>query len=344
MAAALVRVWYHVVPACRPTRAWPSGLRPQGHRVDGRSLATVVADDAVPYTTASVEDMVAFCHTYASSLLVLTGAGVSTASGIPDYRGVNGSYKRGHKPMLHGEFMGSVANRQRYWARSMMGYKPFSRARPNAGHRALASLQARGVVGRLISQNVDGLHQRAGSRDVLDLHGRIDTVKCTACGFSADRGAFQSVLEEENPGWVDAEVVELRADADAVLHGADYDTFVVPSCTRCGGVLKPDVVFFGGSVDRGVLDAARRAVDEARAVLVVGSTCSTYSAYQLVTRAVSAGKPVALLNQGPTRMHASGLPLALHVEGDCAAGLESVARAFQGARPAGRPAPVPRNA
>jgi NAD-dependent SIR2 family protein deacetylase len=265
------------------------------------------------------------------ALLVLTGAGVSTGSGIPDYRGVNGSYRRGHTPVQHGEFVGALSHRQRYWARSMLGYWPFSRARPNAAHRALAKLQAHGhVSGGLITQNVDGLHQRAGSVPVLDLHGRIDACRCVRCGSAESRLRFQHRLEALNPHWLDVDVVELRADADAQLANSDYASFRVPPCEACelagaaadsgggGGFLKPDVVFFGGSLAAETVRDAATLADGCDALLVVGSTCSTYSAFRLVERASRRGAPVALLNLGETRMHGPrGVPLALDVEASC---------------------------
>jgi len=226
---------------------------------------------------AAMDALAEFCAGR-GRLLTLTGAGVSTDSGIPDYRGANGSYKRGHKPVQHSEFVSELRHRQRYWARSMLGWRPFLAARPNRSHRALARLQAHGhLAGGLITQNVDGLHQRAGSQPVLDLHGRMDAVKCLDCGTMSARADFQARLELANPGWLDVDVLEIRADSDAQLGTLDYSSFAVPPCNVCGGSVKPDVVFFGGSIDEGVVGKSLAAADACDALLVVGSTCSTYS-------------------------------------------------------------------
>lgn len=287
-------------------------------------IGTIAPDSAITRPAEAVEALVDFCRGR-SSLVVLTGAGISTESGIPDYRGENGSYKQGHKPVQHGEFVGEERSRQRYWARSMLGWHPFTRARPNRGHRALARLEAHGLLSELVTQNVDGLHQRAGSQRVLDLHGRVDLVECLDCGAASSRTHFQQALEARNEHWRDVGVVELRADADAALAGVDYSTFVVPECDECGGMLKPNVVFFGGSVCPSVVQRAYEAVDRCDALLVVGSTCSTYSAFRLVDRAAKTGAPVALLNLGPTRMHKAGTPLAVDAQVPCGLALDTLA-------------------
>ena len=190
----------------------------------------------------------------ADRLLLVTGAGISTASGIPDYRSPGGSYSRGHKPIQHMEFVNSEKQRQRYWTRSFVGWQYFSRARPNAAHYALASLEQRGLArGGLITQNVDGLHSAAGHHDVLDLHGRIDAVECLSCGHRSSRASWQERLSAYNAEWARAMAAneplpsEMRADGDSEI--AVDDSFVVPPCAHCGtGVVKPSVVFFGGNV------------------------------------------------------------------------------------------------
>jgi len=293
----------------------PSRLRP-------RSLHT----HGIAPPAATLEALLDFFRE-SKKIVALTGAGISTESGIPDYRGENGSYKRGHKPVQHGEFVSAQEHRQRYWARSMLGWQPFLAAKPNKGHRALARLQAHHFLADIITQNVDGLHQQAGAHPVLDLHGRMDSVGCLSCGAHASRAAWQELLLERNPHWRDVDVLELRADSDAALANVDYSTFEVPSCTSCGhGIVKPSVVFFGGSIDRQVVNEAAAAVDKSDALIVIGSTCSTYSAFRLVLRAAKEGKPVALLNKGPTRMHKAGIPLAVEVELACGDALEAIAQ------------------
>ncbi|KAG8463256.1 hypothetical protein KFE25_011253 [Diacronema lutheri] len=213
----------------------------------------------------------------------------------------------------------------------MLGWRPFTAARPNRAHRSLARLQAHGALDELITQNVDGLHQRAGSRSVLDLHGRMDAVRCLACGAHEARATFQARLERANPHWVEVGVIELRADSDAQLSTADFSDFVVPSCGACGGgPVKPDVVFFGGAIEPRVVALAAELVEACDALLVVGSTCSTYSAFRLVQRAVARAVPVGLLSLGPTRMHRAGTPLALETDVACGPALEHFAERLCG--------------
>ncbi|VTU19820.1 NAD-dependent protein deacetylase [Variovorax sp. SRS16] len=235
-------------------------------------------------------------------LFVLTGAGCSTDSGIPDYRDRNGDWKR-PSPVTYQAFMGEAATRRRYWARSLLGWPTMGRARPGEAHRALARLEAAGRIGRLLTQNVDGLHRAAGSRDVIDLHGRIDTVRCMGCETRSPRAALQAELLRRNPDWA---ALQARAapDGDADLDGRDFSCFDVPACPRCGGVLKPDVVFFGESVPRDRVAAAHAGLAAADAVLVAGSSLMVYSGFRFVQAAVATGKPVAAVNLGRTRADA----------------------------------------
>ncbi|KAA0010440.1 NAD-dependent protein deacetylase [Billgrantia pellis] len=236
------------------------------------------------------------CH---SRLTVLTGAGVSTESGIPDYRDASGAWKSA-PPMQHQQFMTSHAARQRYWARALVGFRTLHGARPGAAHRALARLEASGIVQGLITQNVDGLHQKAGSRRVIDLHGRAEQVRCMGCGALRMRHDLHTELAERNPRWREMKA-SVRPDGDADLE-TDFSDFDVPGCGRCGrGIWKPDVVFFGDSVPRERVARARALVDAAEALLVVGSSLMVYSGYRFVRQAVEAGKPVACLNLGRTR-------------------------------------------
>jgi NAD-dependent SIR2 family protein deacetylase len=250
------------------------------------------------------------------SLFVLTGAGCSTSSGIPDYRDADGKWKR-QQPVTYQAFMSEEKTRRRYWARSLIGWRRIRRARPNDAHRALARLEAMGRSELLLTQNVDRLHQAAGSVRVIDLHGRIDRVRCMNCELRAARDELQDELGRLNAGWLDLEAAD-APDGDAELDSADFSSFIVPSCRRCGGVLKPDVVFFGESVPRDRVDAAARHLDEADAMLIVGSSLMVYSGFRFVQLAASAGKPVAAVNLGRTR--ADGL-LTLKAEEACEAAL-----------------------
>jgi NAD-dependent SIR2 family protein deacetylase len=256
-----------------------------------------------------------FVGTY-RRLFVLTGAGCSTDSGIPDYRDAEGSWKR-TPPVTLQAFMGEEHARRRYWARSLVGWRHFGLAQPNGTHHALQRLEARGQLVLLVTQNVDGLHQRAGSERVIDLHGRLDTVRCMGCERRLLRGDFQHELERRNPAWIRLHATE-APDGDADLETADFDGFDVPPCPACGGVLKPDVVFFGENVPRDRVTDAMRALALADAVLVVGSSLMVFSGYRFVHAAVRAGKPVAAVNLGRTRADAQ---LTLKIEQPCAAAL-----------------------
>ncbi len=254
-----------------------------------------------------------------SRFTVITGAGVSTGSGIPDYRDGDGNWKRS-PPVQYRDFVESAAVRRRYWARSFAGWPMFAAAEPSSAHLALARLGRAGHVGELITQNVDRLHQRAGSRDVIDLHGRLDVVRCLANGHRFDREAFQSRLREENPDW-DHLTARVAPDGDADLANVDFDAFVVPSCEICGGVLKPDVVFYGESVPRDVSAAALAAVESADGVLVAGSSLMVWSSFRLVRAAAQRGIPVVAVNRGRTR--ADDL-FAFKLDGECGAALSAV--------------------
>lgn len=249
-------------------------------------------------------------------LFVLTGAGCSTQSGIPDYRDADGGWKRS-RPVMWQAFMTDPAVRRRYWARSLVGWRRFGSARPNAAHAALARLEARGSVVLLVTQNVDRLHQAAGSRRVLDLHGRLDVVRCTDCGTQVSREALQQELCRLNPAWAALDAAD-APDGDADLDGRDFSGFEVPGCADCGGVLKPDVVFFGEGVPRERVRAAYAALEEADAMLVAGSSLMVLSGYRFARAAAEAAKPIAAVNLGRTR--ADPL-LALKVAAPCAEAL-----------------------
>ncbi|WP_222937209.1 NAD-dependent protein deacetylase [Pseudoxanthomonas mexicana] len=232
-------------------------------------------------------------------LFVLTGAGCSTGSGIPDYRDEQGAWKR-TPPVTYQAFVGDGITRRRYWARSLVGWPRIAQAQPNAAHRALAALEAQGRCSQLLTQNVDGLHQAAGSRAVIDLHGRLDAVVCLGCGASSSRADVQRRLAEANPAWAGL-AAGAAPDGDADLEDRDFATFQVPACDACGGMLKPDVVFFGENVPRARVDAAMAGLAQADAMLVVGSSLMVYSGLRFVHAAVRAQIPVAAVNLGRTR-------------------------------------------
>jgi NAD-dependent SIR2 family protein deacetylase len=249
-------------------------------------------------------------------LFILTGAGCSTPSGIPDYRDADGQWKRA-QPVTYQAFMGEEKTRRRYWARSLIGWRLIRQAQPNDAHRALAKLEARGKVQLLLTQNVDRLHQAAGSAQVIDLHGRIDLVRCMDCERRSPRDELQNELSRLNGDWLGLDATE-APDGDADLEGADFSSFVTPSCPRCGGLLKPDVVFFGENVPRDRVDAASRQLHDADAVLIIGSSLMVYSGFRFVQRAANLGKLVAAVNLGRTR--ADHL-LALKAEQPCESAL-----------------------
>jgi NAD-dependent SIR2 family protein deacetylase len=233
--------------------------------------------------------------------LVLSGAGLSTDSGIPDYRGATGSLRR-HTPMTYQTFTRDPRGRHRYWARSYVGWRQIERARPNAGHRAVAALQQAGAVGEVITQNVDGLHQAGGARSVVELHGGLDRTVCLACGDVADRAALDLRLRTANPGFRPDAPDEVNPDGDVELPEEALDGFVMVDCLTCGGgPLKPDVVFFGETVPRNRVDTCFELVDRARSLLVLGSSLTVMSGYRFVIHAAKRGIPVAIVNSGPTR-------------------------------------------
>ncbi len=248
-----------------------------------------------------------------SRLFVLTGAGCSTGSGIPDYRDADGEWKRGRPVMLQ-DFLHDDRWRKRYWARSLVGWRRMHAAQPNDAHRALAELESSGRVAQLVTQNADGLHQAAGSRDVIDLHGRIDVVRCMGCEQRTPRALVQAELVRRNPSF--AQLAAASApDGDAALEHVDFAAFDVPACPACGGLLKPDVVFFGERVPPQRVQNAFDALERSDAMLVVGSSLMVYSGYRFVAAMAKLGKPIAAVNLGRTR--ADEL-LTLKVDAPCA--------------------------
>lgn len=274
-----------------------------------------VSSAATPLKASALAD---FVSTH-DRLFVLTGAGCSTDSGIPDYRDANGDWKRS-QPVTWQAFTGEKATRQRYWARSLVGWRRFGRALPNATHHALARLEQRGKLALLLTQNVDGLHQAAGSREVVDLHGRMDQIRCLNCEQRIPRDAFQDILERINPSWADLDAAD-APDGDADLENRAFADFRIPDCPRCCGMLKPDVVFFGENVPRERVTLAMQALYEADAMLVVGSSLMVYSGYRFAHAAARAGKPIVAVNIGRTRADAL---LSLKVDQSCAEALGSL--------------------
>jgi len=235
-------------------------------------------------------------------IAVLAGAGCSTESGIPDYRGTGAPRRRA--PVQYQEFVRSASVRARYWSRSTIGWPRIRAARPNAGHHALARMERAGHVAGLITQNVDGLHHAAGSRRVVELHGSLSTVRCMDCDAIATRDAFQERLLELNAAWpplAHPAAIEAAPDGDAELAALALDTFVVPGCVACGGIMKPHVVFFGENVCADVVAEAWRVFDEGDVLLVTGSSLAVYSGRRFIYRACRDGIPIAIINRGPTR-------------------------------------------
>jgi len=293
-------------------------------------------------------------------VLCMTGAGLSTESGIPDYRGSEGSYHRGHKPMVHDQFMKSEYQRKRYWGRGMVGWKSFHETSPNAGHLALADLERMGRLGvsfedqadfyddcdndlewtfssgqrrvAVITQNVDMLHRRAGSKHLIELHGRTDQLKCMECGSARHRDCFHEELTTLNKDWLVAALEKteedaMRPDGDANVQTDDYQTIQIPPCKECGGFMKPDVVFFGDTVPKTRVAQCRAAVDNADGILVVGSSLAVHSAYRHIRAANQKGIPIAVLNVGETRAEKEGLDV-LKIEAPAGSTLGGVAAFF----------------
>ncbi|WP_432920548.1 NAD-dependent protein deacetylase [Microbispora sp. CA-135349] len=255
---------------------------------------TVVRDAGIAERWGLLADLVAD-----GEVVVLSGAGLSTESGIPDYRGETGRRRRAD-PMTYQTFVSSAAARRRYWARSHLGWRHIVDAAPNTGHRAVAELQRCGLVAGIITQNVDGLHQAAGAHGVVELHGSLHRVRCLACGHRTSRYALDRRLRAANSGWR-ARSEMINPDGDAVLAVDEIETFRTVDCEGCGGVLKPDVVFFGENVPPSRVEECYALTERAGLLLVLGSSLTVMSGYRFVRRAAARSIPVAIINQGPTR-------------------------------------------
>jgi NAD-dependent SIR2 family protein deacetylase len=276
--------------------------------------AGLVSDERLPEERRLGETLARYPRWF-----VLTGAGCSTRSGIPAYRDESGAWK--HKaPIQYRDFVGSEALRRRYWARSFVGFERVHAALPNEAHHALARLEELGRAQLLVTQNVDGLHQKAGSQQIVDLHGQLAFVECLTCRASFERASLQQRLLELNP-WLDRVSSTMATpDGDAELESGVDERLAIPSCPQCSGVLKPAVVFFGESVPKHRIEAAYGALAEADALLVVGSSLMVFSGYRFARRAAELGKPVVVLNTGVTRADAIA---SLKLQGECGALLSS---------------------
>ncbi len=231
--------------------------------------------------------------------VALTGAGISTESGIPDYRGPSSRERKG-RPILYREFIGDPSARTRYWARSVLGWPKMSSVEPNAGHFALAALEEQGAIASVITQNVDGLHQAAGSRAVLELHGTLAEVVCTECRTVESRHDLQARLLHLNPGFARI-AAEIAPDGDAEIPVEATRSFRVPACLECSGVLRPNIIFFGENVPAPRVEEAFTMVEEADFLLVAGSSLAVYSGFRFVQRVAKRGAPVVIINLGATR-------------------------------------------
>ncbi len=246
-------------------------------------------------------------------LTVLSGAGCSTASGIPDYRDDDGNWKH-RQPMQFTDFVSTAGNRQRYWAQSFSGWQRIAGATSNPAHLAIAKLEDLGHINCVVTQNVDNLHREAGSRNVIDLHGVLHKIRCLDCNASESRHKFQCLLRRANPHW-NAKAWAIAPDGDATISRQDFASFQVPDCGRCGGVLKPDVVFFGESVPAGKVVDARKQLRQSDALLIVGSSLMVFSGFRFARDASEAGIPIAIVNRGATRADELA---AVKLSGNCA--------------------------
>lgn len=276
----------------RPMIEWPVGPPAEaGGGIGGPATDTAVHERALEQVAHLLAE---------GAIAVLSGAGLSTESGIPDYRGATGSLRR-HTPMTYQEFVSSPDGRQRYWARSHLGWRTITGALPNAGHRAVAALGAAGHVSGVITQNVDGLHRVAGSVDAVELHGSLDRVICLGCRTLSTREQLDLRLRAENPGFR-ADAARVNPDGDVELDDAAVAGFRTVACVACtDGMLKPDVVFFGENVPKPRVQQCYELIDRSRGLLVLGSSLTVMSGLRFVRYAAKADKPVAIINQGETR-------------------------------------------
>ncbi|CAB5203716.1 uncharacterized protein OCT59_022082 [Rhizophagus irregularis] len=278
-------------------------------------VPTIVNSNAIkPSSNIEViQRMSNFFKANNGKLLILTGAGVSTDSGIPDYRGPQGTYviNKNYKPIFYHEFAGQHRFRQRYWARSFLGWPPVQKTKPNSSHIAFTQLQSLGYIQNIVTQNVDGLHQKAGTKNILELHGTLHEVHCMQCGHIQKRSNYQDILNELNPEWkeflnqIESFKIKpkVRPDGDVDLpSNTSYETFRYPSCDQCKkGIYKPSIIFFGENIKSSVKLIASDMVKDCSAIMVVGSSLVTYSAFRLIKSAHDSGKNIVIINSGETR-------------------------------------------
>lgn len=287
--------------------SFPDAAITQAHHSALRSIARVVTETATPTpprrALAEVTGQLRAARGH-GGVMVLTGAGVSTESGVPDYRGPRGSLSR-HRPMTYQEFRHDPAATHRYWARSFVGWRVIDKSRPNRAHFALVELERAGYVSGVVTQNVDGLHKRAGQRRLITLHGDMETVVCLHCGQVEDRALFDARLATANPGYLESLRVDssqVNPDGDVTLEEEDVARFILPGCLHCGShLLKPDVVYFGEPVPTARKEAALELLASSQSLLVVGSSLAVMSGYRFVLEALRQGKEVAAINGGPGR-------------------------------------------
>jgi NAD-dependent SIR2 family protein deacetylase len=268
--------------------------------------------------TSRIEEVASIIEAH-PRLLVITGAGCSEPSGIPTYRDDEAEWQR-TAPIQHQDFVRKPESRQRYWARSYAGWPPVRDARPNHAHEKLASLEQHDIVHHLVTQNVDGLHQKAGHQRVTELHGTLSTVICLDCGNLRSRDEMQERLHAANPD-LNPSVRALAPDGDAEVHESIVANLTIPECERCGGTLKPHVVFYGGSVPKPVVQSIYDRLNEVEAVLAVGTSLMVFSAFRFVRRAAELGKPVALVNRGRTRADELA---SIKFDGDCEEAMQNL--------------------
>ena len=247
-----------------------------------------------------------------SNVVIITGAGCSVPSGIPAYRGADGRWLH-RSPIAYDDFLGNEAVRRRYWAGSLQGWQRIAAAEPNVGHRALAQLEEEGYARIIVTQNVDGLHRRAGSRRLVELHGDLASVVCVRCGWRGTREGFQQQLLLTNPVSSTGHKVAMAPDGDALVPGTAHSTLQIPDCEYCKGLIKPDVVFFGEAVPRARVDHVKAHVEHCESMLIVGSSLTVFSGFRFVKLAAERRIPIAVLNRGATRANAVG---ARHLDAD----------------------------
>ncbi|MFT5893893.1 MAG: NAD-dependent SIR2 family protein deacetylase [bacterium] len=269
-------------------------------------------------TDQQVQQLAAFVDKH-PRLFVLTGAGCSTASGLGDYRDSNGEWKQ-KQPITGQTFINDELARKRYWARSSVGWPNFNRAEPNRAHHALRSLEENNQLSLLVTQNVDRLHQKAGHRNVIDLHGVLATVSCLKCGHREDRDEYQQRLILSNP-WLSNLTAQHAPDGDADLEVEHLETMNVPDCTICNGLLKPDVVFFGENVDKSTVQKSIDALRDSDALLIAGSSLMVYSGFRFCRDAQKRNQPIVIINNGKTRADDF---VTLNIQGDCGSLLQAL--------------------